>query len=144
MRPLEKDSRPSFRELSDSRGPQRSSMDRTRAMRPPELSSLLDAVDDESRDAAWAQLLGRFSRLLLHTVHARSDAYDSAMDRYVFVLQKLREDEYRRLRRFAAGGRGEFSTWLVGECANRVPVQVASRGICTTCGSGGDMAQSQG
>ena len=80
---------------------------------PRELDRLLDAKDGEAREAAWARLLDSHSRLILHTVHARSDGHDAAMDRYAFVLQKLREDDFRRLRRFAGDGRGQFTTWLV-------------------------------
>jgi RNA polymerase sigma factor (sigma-70 family) len=35
------------------------------------------------------------------------------MDRYAYLLEHLRRDNYRRLRNFVADGRGEFSTWLV-------------------------------
>jgi len=35
------------------------------------------------------------------------------MDGYAYVLEKLREDDFRRLRVFAAGGRAKFTTWLV-------------------------------
>jgi RNA polymerase sigma factor (sigma-70 family) len=34
------------------------------------------------------------------------------MDRYTWVLEKLREDDFRRLRGFDPNGRGSFSTWL--------------------------------
>ncbi|MBA3556159.1 MAG: sigma-70 family RNA polymerase sigma factor [Gemmatimonadales bacterium] len=35
------------------------------------------------------------------------------MARYLFILEELRRDDFARLRRFAADGRGRFSTWLV-------------------------------
>ena len=35
------------------------------------------------------------------------------MDGYAYVLEALRENEYRRLRAYAADGRSKFSTWLV-------------------------------
>jgi RNA polymerase sigma factor (sigma-70 family) len=35
------------------------------------------------------------------------------MDRYACVLEQLRADDFRRLRRYVADGRSEFSTWLV-------------------------------
>ncbi|HSR42477.1 MAG TPA: sigma-70 family RNA polymerase sigma factor, partial [Longimicrobiales bacterium] len=55
----------------------------------------------------------RYSQLLLHTIHRQSHGYDMAMNRYAFVLEKLQEDEFRRLRRFRADGQARFSTWLV-------------------------------
>jgi RNA polymerase sigma factor (sigma-70 family) len=35
------------------------------------------------------------------------------MERYTYVLDQLRRDDFRRLRRFQAGGESAFSTWLV-------------------------------
>jgi RNA polymerase sigma factor (sigma-70 family) len=35
------------------------------------------------------------------------------MDRYAYILEQLRSDNFRRLRAFVADGRSEFSTWLV-------------------------------
>jgi RNA polymerase sigma factor (sigma-70 family) len=35
------------------------------------------------------------------------------MDRYAFALDHLRRDDCKRLRQYAADGRGEFTTWLV-------------------------------
>jgi RNA polymerase sigma factor (sigma-70 family) len=80
---------------------------------PPEVSSLLDAVDEEAFEAAWERFLKCYSNLLLHTVHSRSDGYDSAMDRYAFILEGLRGNGCQRLRRYEADGRGRFTTWLV-------------------------------
>lgn len=81
---------------------------------PPEVSRLLEAVDEEAFEAAWMQFLKRYSNLLLHTVHSRSDGYDSAMDRYAFILEGLRGSDCQRLRRYEADGRGRFTTWLAG------------------------------
>lgn len=80
---------------------------------PPEVVTLLAATDDDSREEAWRCFVHRFSRLLLHAAHERSNGYDDAMDRYAFVLQALREDEHRRLRAFDPNSGARFSTWLV-------------------------------
>ncbi len=80
---------------------------------PPELSALLRARDDVSRERAWEQFLEKYSRLLLHTVRTRSGTYDEAMERYVFVLQCLREEEFVRLRRYTPEDSARFTTWLV-------------------------------
>lgn len=61
----------------------------------------------------WAAFLDRYNRLILRIVNDRSDDYDGAMDRYAWVLEKLQEAEYDRLRRYTADGRSKFSTWLV-------------------------------
>ncbi len=106
----------------DSYSPPRVQLERAKssdsdAYTPPaELMALLTASDAASCDAAWTDLVAKHSRLLLHTIHSRCDSYDKAMDRYTYILEKLQEDGYARLRKYAADGRGEFSTWLVVVC----------------------------
>lgn len=80
---------------------------------PPELFRLLHAPSSAARDSAWAALVKSYSRLLLHVVRAPGGGYDAAMDRYAWVLDQLRADDFRRLRSFSADGRSKFSTWLV-------------------------------
>lgn len=78
---------------------------------PAEVGRLLGP--DPARDAAWQEFIERYSRVLLRVAFAFAPGYDGAMDRYLFILEELRRDEFARLRRFAADGRGRFSTWLV-------------------------------
>lgn len=80
---------------------------------PSELSALLRAQDDASRDRAWERFLEKYSRLLLHTVRSRSSSYDEAMERYVFVLDRLRAAEFDRLRKYTPEVAARFTTWLV-------------------------------
>lgn len=82
-----------------------------RVGRPAELTALLSA-GPASREAAWADFLSKYSRSILHTVYSRCSGYDSAMDRYAYILEKLQDDDFRRLRGYVADGRAEFSTWL--------------------------------
>lgn len=79
---------------------------------PDELRDLL-AAGDGHEDAAWQAFVERYSRLLLHAVHRTASHYDQAMDRYAFVLERLREDDCRRLRAYSPDGGGSFATWLV-------------------------------
>jgi RNA polymerase sigma factor (sigma-70 family) len=80
---------------------------------PPCLQQLLDATDDTTRDRAWAGLLSEYSRLLLHVARSTAGGHDDVMDRYLFVLDALRREDFRRLRAFSSDGRGSFTTWLV-------------------------------
>lgn len=80
---------------------------------PAALGRLLSATDPAVQEECWAEFLARHSRLLLHVARAGVSQHDSAMDRYTFVLEQLRQDDYRRLRAYVADGRSEFSTWLV-------------------------------
>jgi RNA polymerase sigma factor (sigma-70 family) len=82
------------------------------AKRPAELTALLAATGTEARETAWADFLAKYSRSILQTVYSRCSSYDSAMDRYAYILEKLKDDDCGRLRRYVADGRAEFSTWL--------------------------------
>ena len=77
-----------------------------------ELAHLLDARA-EARDEAWTEFIRVHHRLLLHVARSGARDDDTAMDAYTFVLDRLREHDFRRLRAFAADGRSTFVTWLV-------------------------------
>ena len=81
--------------------------------RPPELEQLLSASGDETRDEAWARFLSGHNRLLLKVAHETSRRYDGAMDHYTFILERLRADDFHRLRQYQPDGRTKFTTWLV-------------------------------
>jgi len=80
---------------------------------PVHLSRLLDEAAGMAREAAWAEFLKQYSRLLLKAARRASIGHDETMDRYTFILEQLRSDDFRRLRAFEADGRGQFTTWLV-------------------------------
>jgi len=77
-----------------------------------ELAHLLDARG-EACDEAWTEFIRVHHRLLLHVARSGARDDDTAMDAYTFVLDRLREHDFRRLRAFAADGRSTFVTWLV-------------------------------
>lgn len=80
---------------------------------PRELSRLLEARTPVRADAAWDDFVTVHSRLLLHVVRALTSDRDAAMDAYARVLERLREDDFRRLRAYVPDGRSRFTTWLV-------------------------------
>jgi len=90
------------------------------AVAPFELSQLLGAVDSSSRQAAWEDLIARHTRLLLAVSRSFNGGHDEAMERYTYILDKLREDDFRRLRTFDENSGARFSTWLT----------VAARRLC--------------
>ena len=79
---------------------------------PPELSALLDGKDPASRDEAWSAFLEHHSRLLLKAARTFGRDYDTSMDRYRFILEALRNDDFRRLRSYQVNGRSSFRSWL--------------------------------
>jgi len=80
---------------------------------PEALQALLEAADDASREKAWAAFVDEYSRPLLGTTRYLSTDYDGQMDRYGFVLEELRRDDFKRLRGYEAEPRSQFTTWLV-------------------------------
>jgi RNA polymerase sigma factor (sigma-70 family) len=80
--------------------------------RPIELLQLFGSARAEEREIAWDALVAAHHRLLLHVARASARDHDAAMDAYAYVLERLREDDYRRLRSFDPTGRASFSTWL--------------------------------
>src|SRR5688500_3349500 len=83
--------------------------DRRHAL-PPELERLLDsAAHRGDPDEAWAAHVAKCSRLLMTVARDVAPGHDAAMDAYAFVLERLREDDCRRLRGFVADGRSSLS-----------------------------------
>lgn len=77
------------------------------------MEQLLQSHETQSLEKAWAQFLEQYSRLILHVARSLGGSHDNVMDRYAHALEELRRDDYRRLRGYAADGRGKFTTWLV-------------------------------
>jgi RNA polymerase sigma factor (sigma-70 family) len=80
---------------------------------PAVVERLLAAGRGASREADWSAFVEEYSRLILHVARSQGGTYDAAMDRYAYVLEQLRREDFRRLRGYVADGRGKFTTWLV-------------------------------
>jgi RNA polymerase sigma factor (sigma-70 family) len=76
------------------------------------LDQLLAASDLTVREAAWDELIARHTRLLLAVARSFGGGHDESMERYSYVLEKLFESDFRRLRTFDAESGASFSTWL--------------------------------
>jgi len=87
---------------------------------PRELSRLLEARSPAESDHAWDRFLSAFGHLLLKTAKYTHRDHDGAMDAYAHVLERLRQEDYRRLRLFSGGDADALSRWLV----------VVSRRLC--------------
>jgi RNA polymerase sigma factor (sigma-70 family) len=79
----------------------------------PELSALLNVASNAAREDAWRAFVGEFSDEILRVARSLGGDHDLAMDRYAFVLERLREDDCRRLQRYLRPGAGEFRLWLI-------------------------------
>jgi RNA polymerase sigma factor (sigma-70 family) len=72
-----------------------------------------DSSDSVVREAGWDAFVGAHTKLLLHIARSFGGEHDDAMDRFAYLLEQLRRDDFRRLRGYVANDRSEFSTWLV-------------------------------
>lgn len=79
---------------------------------PSQVQHLLEATEGSAREQAWSRFLDAYSRLILYVARQTPGDHDAIMDRYAFVVERLRERDCRRLRTYAADGRGKFTTWL--------------------------------
>jgi DNA-directed RNA polymerase specialized sigma24 family protein len=62
---------------------------------------------------AWAHFIDRYADLIFALIRGLGFGYDEAMDRFVYVCEKLSEKDYRRLRGIKyAGSRGELTPWI--------------------------------
>ena len=80
---------------------------------PDALARLLSATDSADAERAWEAFVRRYSRLIHMAARKSTHDYDRVMDRYTFVLERLRDDDFRRLRSYSPDGRSKFTTWLV-------------------------------
>jgi hypothetical protein len=80
---------------------------------PSQLRHLLETADGPEQVRAWTEFLDSYSSLILYVGRQIPRDHDVVMDRYAFVVERLQEQSYRRLRTFAADGRGKFTTWLM-------------------------------
>lgn len=78
---------------------------------PPSLSSLLTATGQHEKEA-WSAFLEMYSERILKVARSLPGDDDAAMDRYLFVLEELRGEGFRRLRAYALDRGAKFSTWL--------------------------------
>jgi len=79
---------------------------------PLELHQLFRAHDIANREAAWEKLIERHTRLLMAVARSFGSDHDSVMERYSFILEKLRDADFRRLRSYDAAAGASFPTWL--------------------------------
>jgi RNA polymerase sigma factor (sigma-70 family) len=80
---------------------------------PDALQFLFSTSEGGAREHAWTAFLEVYSDLILHVARSQGGDHDAVMDRYLFIIQALRENDSRRLRAYTADGGGKFSTWLL-------------------------------
>lgn len=67
----------------------------------------------ESPDSSWRIFVNRYADFIFSVLRNLGFDHDQAMDRFVYICEKLAEDNFRRLRRIKyAGTYGELKPWL--------------------------------
>lgn len=62
---------------------------------------------------AWHAFIGKYADLIFSLLRGMGFDYDQAMDRFVYVCEKLTEKDFRRLKAIQrTGSRGEIVPWL--------------------------------
>ena len=72
-------------------------------------------LDAGQSEAAWDAFIGRYRRLIFAGIRHYAQDYDDVMEVFTRICEALREDDFRRLRTYAAEPvhQARFSTWLV-------------------------------
>lgn len=83
------------------------------AERPGLLARLLESHTLPDQDEAWSRLVEAHTDLLLRTARYFGGDHDAVMDRYTFILEHLRRDQFRRLRGYNPRDETTFEVWLV-------------------------------
>jgi RNA polymerase sigma factor (sigma-70 family) len=83
---------------------------------PSYLAELLHASDSATSEMAWERFVTRVTPLILSVARTLGTRYDVGMDRYTFILDHLRRDDFRKLRTYTADDKCSFTTWLVVVC----------------------------
>lgn len=63
-------------------------------------------------DETWGTFLDEQASLILQVVHIFERDEDQVQDCFLFVCERLRRDDMRRIRRFREAGTASFATWL--------------------------------
>jgi len=76
------------------------------------ISDWLPALLAEDQEGAWDQFLNGHSPLILQVVHLFERDQDRIEDCFVFVCERLKRNNLRRIRKFDTQGAATFATWL--------------------------------
>jgi len=76
------------------------------------ISDRLPALLAEDHEKAWDDFLNGCAPLILQVVHLFERDQDRIEDCFVFVCERLKRNNLRRIRQFDTEGAATFSTWL--------------------------------
>ncbi len=78
----------------------------------PGIAQLLQRLASQDSPEAWGQFLTDYAPLIYDVIQSFEQDQDLAGDCFLFVCEKLCQNQFRRMRRFNPRGPARFSTWL--------------------------------
>ena len=76
------------------------------------IETILDGLHSEDAGSSWRSFLISYSDLIYTVTQTFERDPDRAGDCFLFICEKLADQDYRRLRAFRPNGKARFSTWL--------------------------------
>ena len=76
------------------------------------ISDLLHRLNSPDAGAAWAKFIDGYSPLILKAVRQFEYEQDRAGECFLYICEKLCDNDFRRLLKFNTGGKASFRTWL--------------------------------
>ncbi len=78
---------------------------------PPDVELL--TLFHSNPEYAWRVFVDRYADLIFSQLHHLGFDYDQAMDRFVYIFEKLAENDFRRLKSIRYAGRsGDLTPWV--------------------------------
>ena len=81
-------------------------------MEGDELGRILAGLRESDSDDAWTAFLERYASVIYAVVSPHGRDNEERSECFLFVCEKLIENQFRRLRKFRLDGNASFTTWL--------------------------------
>jgi RNA polymerase sigma factor (sigma-70 family) len=76
------------------------------------ISDLLQRLNSADAGAAWVAFIDRFAPLMMKTVTQFDYRQDRSNECFVYICEKLSDQDFRRLQKFNTAGTSKFRHWL--------------------------------
>jgi RNA polymerase sigma factor (sigma-70 family) len=76
------------------------------------ISDLLHRLNSAQAGSAWAEFIDRFSPLIMKAVGEFEYRQDRSNECFLFICEKLCDQQFRRLQKYNATSKASFHTWL--------------------------------
>ncbi len=77
-----------------------------------DISDLLQRLNSTEAGAAWAAFIDRYAPLIMKTVNQLEFRQDRSSECFLFVCEKLCNQQFNRLQKFNTAGKATFRNWL--------------------------------